>query len=262
MRQKINIFISFLILFYGCSNPNSEFIAKIKQQVKKDANGVELNYKNIKFEWTDTLYLKQQLQTLNEEFINRLKTITNFEYYIPDNFEKGMIFTKDYLTKDRLIELRNFQNKVREYMYPKSDYETYYEWLFTDDNCESEWCNTLRNEIFYIDSIINNYNDLEESDLDFLKSICWHYKFIDSYYSDKSPDVIWDKISTEISELKEINEVIDSLSNIDPHMIINYKALNTYKINNPILNGAEQELTKYFIFNSQFEIIGKENYDL
>lgn len=39
----------------SCSSPNKEYIEKIKQQVKEDALGVEMNYKNISFEWTDTL---------------------------------------------------------------------------------------------------------------------------------------------------------------------------------------------------------------
>jgi hypothetical protein len=261
MKHTKNLLVGLLALTFGCSNPNSEFIDKVKQQVKDDAMGVEINYKNIEFEWTDTLYVKQQLATLSEQFDERLKTIMDFEFYIKDDFKKGMIFTKDYLTKDRLIELRNFQNKVRDYLYPNSEYKSYYEWLFDKNNCDSEWCNTLRREILYMDSIINNYNDLKETDLDFLKSICWHYKYIDSYNSNKNPDVIWDKIDNEISELKDLKVKTDSLATLDPNMVIHYKALNTYKINNPILNGAEQELKKYFIFNSQFEIIGKEDFE-
>jgi len=69
------------------------------------------------------------------------------------------------------------------------------------------------------------------------------------------------KASNELVELKALKVEIDSLSILNPNKVIYYKAFNTYKINNPILNGAEQELTKYFLFDDQFNIIGKEDFN-
>ncbi len=261
MKKTKILLIGLLALIFGCSNPNSEFIDKVKQYVKEDAMGIELNYKNLEFKWIDTLYVKDELATLNENFNERLKTIKDIEFYFKDNFEKGRIFTKSYLTKDRLVEIRNFQNKVRDYLYKDNEYKSYYDWLFDKDNCDSEWCNTLRNEIEYMDSLIKNYKDFNDNDLNFLKSICWHYKYIDSYYSKKNPDAIWDKVDNEISDLKELKAKIDSLSDLDPDNVIHYKALNIYKVNNPMLNGVEQEIKRYFIFNSEHDIIGKKDFE-
>jgi len=43
--------------------------------------------------------------------------------------------------------------------------------------------------------------------------------------------------------------------------IIEIKALNNYKINNPLLGGAEVDITKYFIFDKDYNIIRKEGID-
>ena len=50
----------------------------------------------------------------------------------------------------------------------------------------------------------------------------------------------------------------ENLSKEDLNKVIEYKAINEYTINNPILNGAEVEIKKHFIFNSELEIIRTE----
>jgi hypothetical protein len=180
---------------------------------------------------------------------------------VKDNFEKGKIFSKNYLTKERLTEIRNFQNDVRESMYPSDGYKNYYDWLLEEKNCDSEWCKRLRKEIIFLDSVIQNFENFYHSDLNFLKAICWHYKYIDSYYSNKNPDPIWEKIEAEIIDLSIVKSSLDSLAILEPEKVIYYKALNTYKINNPIFNGAEQEIKRYFFFNSNKEIIGREEFE-
>lgn len=42
MKNTKIVVIGLLALTFGCSNPNSEFIDKVKQQVKDDAMGVEI----------------------------------------------------------------------------------------------------------------------------------------------------------------------------------------------------------------------------
>ena len=60
--------LGLLALTFGCSNPNSECIDKIKQQVKENAMGIEMNYRNIEFQWVDTLHVNEKLASLNEQF--------------------------------------------------------------------------------------------------------------------------------------------------------------------------------------------------
>lgn len=269
MKNTKIVVVGLLALTFGCTNPNSEFIDKVKKQVKDDAMGVEMNYENIEFQWTDTLYVKEQLATLKGQFDERLKTITDIEFYVKDNFEKGKIFTKEYLSKERFTELRNWELKVghpNQYSYGgqatwvKDGYKDYYEFAFANREA-SPWISELCNQIEETDSLLNNYENLQEGNLSLLQNALWFYKRIDNFESNKNPSDLWDKVDNELSALKELKSKTDSLSNLDPNKVIHYKALNTYKINNPILNGAEQELKKYFIFNPELEIIGKEDFE-
>jgi hypothetical protein len=260
---------SILALTVGCSNPNSEFISKVKQQVKEDAMGVEMNYENIDFQWVDTLYVKQELATLKEQFDARLKTITDIEFYVKDNYKKGKIFTKEYLTKERFDELRNWEIKVghpNQYSYGgqatwvEDGYKDYYEFAFANRDA-SPWISELCNQIEETDSLLNTYDNLQEGNLSLLQNVLWFYKRIDNFNSNNNPSDLWDKVDNELTALKEFKSKTDSLSYLDPNEVLHYKALNTYKINNPVLNGAEQEFKKYFIFNPQLEIIGKEEFE-
>ena len=55
--KKLLLILLPLTLLFGCSNPNAEYLSKIKQNLKENANGVELNYENIEFKWVDTLFV-------------------------------------------------------------------------------------------------------------------------------------------------------------------------------------------------------------
>ena len=72
---------------------------------------------------------------------------------------------------------------------------------------------------------------------------------------------MWSKVLSELENLKLIKNEIDSLSKFDSDKVIYYKAFNIYIINNPLLNEAEQEIKKYFLFGSNLNIIGKEDFE-
>jgi hypothetical protein len=265
--KDVKIFlVGLLALTNGCYNPNSEFINKIELQVKEDAMGVEMNYKNIAFEWTDTLFVKEQLINLKEQVDERIKKITDIEFYIKDNFENGKIFTKEYLSKERFTELRNWELKVGHpnksrygslATWVEDGYKDYYDFAFANREA-SQWIAELCGQIEKTDSLLSNYDNLKEGNLDFIENVLWFYKRIDKFYSNNNPSDLWNKVENELLAIREIKFEVDSLSNLAPNNIIHYKAFNSYKINNPILNGAEQELKRYFIFNPKFEIIGQE----
>lgn len=257
--KKINIIALGLIgLLIGCSNPNQEYIEKIKQQVKEDAMGVEMNYENITFLWTDTLFVKEKLEKLQATYKERVNTILDIEFYVQDNFEKGKIFSGQYLTKKRVEELRNWEKNNRGIPFNK-EYNDYYKFAFANRNA-SKWISELCNQIEETDSLLNEFENIEEGNLQLINNVLWYYNRIDNYNSNHKPNAIWEKVSIELGELKELKVEIDSLSILNPDKVIYYKSLNTYKINNPILNGAEQELKKYFLFDDQFNIIGKEDF--
>jgi hypothetical protein len=267
MRKSNILTFAIAAMTLGCANPNAEYIEKINKQVKEDAMGVELNYENIQFQWTDTLRVGEKLASLDEQFNERLKSIMEIEFYVKDNFEKGKIFTKDYLTKDRFTELRNWELTVRnsnENSYDgqgslgSDNHKDYFEYAFANREASS-WLSELCNQIEETDSLLTIYDELEDGNLGMIQNALWFYKRIESYHTDLKPSDLWDKVGTELTELKELKTEIDSLTSLDPLQVIHYKALNTYKINNPELNGAEQELKRYFIFNAQYKIIGKED---
>lgn len=269
MRKTKIIVLGLLAITYSCTNPKSEYIEKVKQQVKEDAMGVEMNYENIDFQWTDTLFVKEKLISLSSEYQNRLNTVLKVEYYVKDNFDKGKIFSKNYLTKDRFIELRNWELKVghpNQYSFGgqaswvKDGYKDYYEFAFANRDASS-WISELCTQIEETDNLLENYDNLEEGNLNLIQNALWFYNRIDNFKSNKNSDEIWAKVNNEIGQLKQLKSEIDSLSELESDKVIYYKALNTYKINNPIFNGAEQELKKYFLFNSQLEIIGKEDFE-
>jgi hypothetical protein len=258
--MKKNLFILGLLGILGaCSNPDKEFIEKIKLEVKKDAFGLELNYKNISFEWTDTLIVSEKVSEFEMNYQERLDLILNLEYYVKDNYKNGKLFSLTYLTKNRLEELRNWEKNNRGIPFNK-EYNDYYQFAFSNRNA-SKWISELCDQIEETDRLLNEYDKLEEGNLQLIKNVLWYYNRIDNYRSNHNPNEIWGAIFEEINLLEEINSKIDSLTIMGLDKVIHYRALNTYKINNPIFNGAEQELKKYFLFDSNLNIIGKVDFE-
>ena len=255
--NRLSFVFCFLVLLLGCSNPNEPYIAKIKQQVKEDALGVEMNYMNIEFQWIDTLFVRDKLSNLKRNFDEKLNAILKIEYYVQDNFVNGTIFSKDYLTLARVIELRNWENKNRGIPF-NNEYKEYYLFAFANRDASS-WISELCSQIEETDILIENYDEIEEGNLKFLENILWYYKRINSYNSNNTPNIIWHEVLNQIQELKIIQKEIDQLSSSNTDDVIHYKALNIYKINNPFLNGAEQEIKRIFLFDNSLDIIGSEN---
>jgi uncharacterized phage-like protein YoqJ len=248
--KKLLLILLPLTLLFGCSNPNAEYLSKIKQNLKENANGVELNYENIEFKWVDTLFVSEQITQLNSSYEKKITSIMEIENYVKDNYETGKVFTKSYLTKDRFEELRNWE-KNRRKKYSKGDY---YEFAFKNREASS-WISELCNQIEETDSLLSVYDEINEGNLDLFQNSLWYYEHIDNYVSNGNPSQIWAKVLNELTELRQINLDLEGLLKLEPNKVINYKASNIYKINNPLLNGAEQEVNNTVLFNSELEII-------
>jgi len=164
----------------------------------------------------------------------------------------------NYLTKNRVEELRNWEKNNRGIPFNK-EYNDYYKFAFANRDA-SKWISELCNQIEETDNLLSDFENIEEGNLRLINNVLWYYDRIDNYNSNHKPNAIWEKVSAKLGELKGFKVVIDSLSILNSDKVIYYKSLNTYKINNPMLNGAEQELTKYFLFDDQFNIIGKEEF--
>ena len=82
------------------------------------------------------------------------------------------------------------------------------------------------------------------------------YDIFDEFNGNSRLD--WSVIKDAINSLEELRSQKENLSKEDLNKVIEYKAFNEYTINNPLLNGAEVEIKKHFIFNSELEIIRTE----
>jgi len=190
--KKINIIALVLIgLIIGCSNLSQEYIVKIKQQVKEDAMGIEMNYENITFQWTDTLFVKEKLEQFQANYKEGLNTILNVEYYVQDNFEKGKIFSGEYLNKKRVEELRNWEKNNRGVPFNK-EYNDYYKFAFENRDA-SKWLSELCDQIEETDSLLSEFESIEEGNLQLVSNVLWYYDRIDTYKSNNKPNAIWEK---------------------------------------------------------------------
>jgi hypothetical protein len=248
MKKLIYIFLTVFIV--GCSGDlNQVHIDKIKQQVKESAMGIDLNYKNVNFKWVDTLTVKKQSTLLISSYDIGVSTILTSPY-----------FSKDKLTKKEFISLRNWENGIRNSPFISGDkkYKNYEEFIFSNREMSS-FIADLCNQIEISDKLIKNWDSLEDGNLELIKNSNWYYKRQASYNG--TSEDFFNSITTIVKALEEVQTEIDSLSDLNPNDIIEVKASNNYKINNPLLNGAEQELTKYFIFDKDYNIIRTESVD-
>lgn len=261
---SLMLILSFIV--FGCSDPNNKYIEKVKKRVKDDAIGVELNYKSISFNWIDTLYVREIQTELNNEYNKHKNTILKTELKIKD-IGRGKVFSKSFLTTEKYTELRNWEKNVGHpnvyswgstASWVEDGYKDYYEFAFANRS-KSIWLEELCVQINQTDSLLAVYDKIEDGDLVFTENVLWFYKGIAHFHNQKNYSKLFKLISKTIGEMKKIKTKTDSLSTLNPEQIINYTAQNIYTINNPLLNGAEQELKVNFIFNSNFEIVDREN---
>ena len=219
----------------------------IKQIVKKDAMGIDLNYKNVTFEWIDTLTVKKQLSFLNTSYDEGINSIL-----------KSSFFSQDVLTKEKLITLRNWENGMRDtpFKYNGKKYKNY-EGFALNNRDLSPFITDLCNQIEISDKLLENWSNLEEGNLKLIKNANWYYKR-KANYNGTSID-FYNSINNLVELLEELKIKIVPISEMNPNDIIESKALNNYTINNPIMNGIEVDINKYFIFDKDYNIIRSES---
>lgn len=197
MKYSRLILILLIGTIYSCSSSNKEYIDIIKQQLKDDSQGLELNYKNLEFKWVDTLKVHEKLLDYEQDFKNGINEILAIDYYVKDNFKEGKLFSKVYLTYDRLNELRNWERNRRNESSMESakvindesiyKFQDYYEYAF-ENRTASSWLIRLCAQIERTDSLLKNYNELEEGNIDLMKTALWYYNRIDDFHSNHNPD--------------------------------------------------------------------------
>lgn len=246
-RLTILIFSVLIILAWGCNSEqsqspiipeetNEQHTEKIRQRVKEDALGLEMNYKSISFEWQDTLYVSEVI-----------KSIQNLVVSLPD-VESVEIFSDEFITKENLLKLRNWEDNKRGVPFNK-EYRLYTD--FAKNNTDkSAWLKELSDRIAKTDEILSKWDSVSVVENN---SIVWlhlieYYRTIDKFYTSR-PQLteLWDELEAQINNIK----------GKAPNDVVSYRALNVFTINNPAFNSVEQELKQYFVFNSDFEIIDR-----
>ena len=244
--KKLVFLLGLAIATISCSS-NGEYIDKIKLKVKNDAMGVEMNYKSISFQWIDTLTVKKQLAEGIAQYEEEVKPLLD---YSP--------FSEEVLTKEKLVELRNWENKQRgtPFNFSGTKYKNYEEFAFANRDLSS-FISDLCDQIEKTDKILTEWDNLGKGNLELIRNAIWYYERQDGYYN-TSPKTIWKSAITLIDELEKLQVENDRLSEMDANEVMEYKALNNYTINNPLLNGAEVDVKRYFIFDKELNIIRTE----
>ena len=225
----------FFILCVSCSS-NKQYTEKISAKLKADAMGLDLNYKSLEFKFTDTLTVKEQIKNHQDTLSAMCNEINAAELLAPD-----------YLTKEKLIKLRNQEQELR------SDNNYYDKYVFTDEY-NSEWIIELRTQLNRTDSLISIFDALGDCNTGLWKNVIWYNIRRANYYENDYIDY-WNYMLDKVKEADSYNNKLDSLNNLSPDNVIHYKAFNRYQINNPFVNNTLQEIEAYIYFDENLNII-------
>jgi hypothetical protein len=253
VSKKIQLLSLSFIILSSCSNQNDSYIDAIKENVKRNASGVELNYQSIEFKWIDTLTVGErtnQIEGIKKGFNNDFLAIEA----IVSDFDYGKLFSLEYLTKEKLIELREWERIKRKEFNPKQDY-----YQFAEDNKDkSEWLQKLLIQLKQTDSLITNYDQISEGNSTLIKNALNYYKRIDQYYGDENNSKLWSQVELRLDSIQKMDVEIQRLTALEDSDIIHLKAFNKYSIINPLLNNAKVEIQKYYFFDKKGLLIGSE----
>ena len=160
--------------------------------------GIDLNYKNVTFEWIDTLTVKKQLSFLNTSYDEGINSIL-----------KSSFFSQDVLTKEKLITLRNWENGMRDtpFKYNGKKYKNY-EGFALNNRDLSPFITDLCNQIEISDKLLENWSNLEEGNLKLIKNANWYYKR-KANYNGTSID-FYNSINNLVELLEELKIKIES----------------------------------------------------
>lgn len=255
MIKKYSLIFIVFYLVTGCSDPNQPYIDSIREKVQSDAMGFDLNYQSIEFNWVDTLKINDKINRLETAYSEKLKEILDLEYHVYDNHERDYIFSKKYISEQRLLELRNWEDNMRGM--PFNEYDNYTEFAFSNRN-QSEWLQNYTSTVEKTDKLINKYESLNDGNLELIRNAVFYYERIDSFHNNRNVSDLWGLVRSQIYTLESLSKEINSWSEKNPNEVIHYVAENKFQINNPMFNNAEQQITDKFYFNKNFEIIKRE----
>ncbi|MBN2744485.1 MAG: hypothetical protein JXR39_11385 [Marinilabiliaceae bacterium] len=203
MKKRL-ILPLFAIALLSC-NLNSEFEAEIKTSILDKYKGIDVEYDVISTNVIETLKAGEQSQSLH-------KFCDSMTMVLTDLFSD--------VNKEKLIEYRAQELKFK-------GRDDYYDFLFSTD-CDSPFCEELRNVITTTDDLIAHYPDVEK--LTLYKNVCWYRGRYARYYDLKKEYNLYENMASTI-DLIQRNEVIaDSLSKLDPAKIIKYTVRHTFAI--------------------------------
>lgn len=230
--MKSLLLFALVLIVSSCSNPNEEFINKLKQEKIDNALGIDLKYKVVKFEMLDTLFNQEVADSLKIFLTDNLKSIKQID-----------------LNKNEFIKYRNQEQNLR-------DDENYYDDVVFNDNNDSKWLRELKAILIRTDKLLSdfeNINILEKFELySWYNRRYWQFNMNSQY--EESFNVLYEKALN----LKELEKEISELQK-DPIKIVHYKTRVNYTQVNPLLGGAKQNLTEIKYFDGNKNLLDTTN---
>lgn len=244
--QRIVFLLIPISIIFSCSPEPSQQELLIADYVQTIGDTkTDLSFELISFQWSDTLY---QREITSEVRANVADSRSN-NWELIELEVKGIDRYYDYAI-----------NKNEDFIKSTNEYIAGYRRMGVTDQVDQLKQNVIdaKKQIQELDSSRTSHIELlNKSAGDSVQAAYLVRKLENLSYSISNPE------STRREEIlydwvKNINS-LDSLESLKQDSILSMTAKVLYKIKNPILNNAEQQISKTFIFNSSGnEILGAE----
>jgi len=225
---NVLLVFSLIILTISCSNPNKEFIDKLKEQKANNELGLDLKYKVIKLEVLDTLYNQELADSLQLTLNNNLNDFKQLD-----------------MNKEDFIKFKNQELVFR-------DDKNYYKNVVFNDEYSSEWLRELKVILERTDKLLSNYDSTNI--LDKAELYTWYSRRYWDFNENTKYKNSFNNYYEEIIELKGLEKEISTLKEA-PNKIVHYKTKVNFEQVNPLLNNAKQNLTEVKLFDESKNLI-------
>lgn len=227
MIMKKILFFAFAVLFLcGCSE--SQIEQSLKKYVIDHANGVDVKYRLISYEFIDTVTVKDMIDSLSS-----VLPIMESEPQLDDFIKKRNQEFEDFRKGE------NYEEKI----------------MSGELKDASEWCTEIRIITEKADSLIENWDKVTKYSYDYNYLYWWYMKRAAEFYQfeyDLSSDInsSFHSVEKGKDKFKELNSILNSPKD----SVCGYTVLHKYSINNPITSSKTNISNKvYFDSNMNYK---------
>lgn len=237
MKKTILVTSIFICCLSSCSTNN--YKKQLKQNVVTKSDGVDIDYKLISLEVIDTIYIGERIDSIELEMQNSF------------GINKTMQYTKDDYKEYRNREFSVFRENM-------SNYEE--DVLRGKLKDASPWCTEIREITETADSLLVNWNKVDQYSYEFNRTLVWYSIRMSQFYNLKEENItvgkyLLDKIITN----KGLFTERDSLSKLNNReSIYKIRFHHKYSIFNPLVN-KKLELNQLAYFDKNGKLLETES---